>query len=170
MKIIKATLKDLKLLRHICIEAYSQNFKDHWVKNGFDLYIESQFSETRLISDINNPNIDYFFITFDNVNVGFLKLKIFTDASEEDDCELEKIYILPKYKGRGFGRFALKHIIDNMQTLGKKNLVLDVVDTNTSAISFYKSFGFKKVGTTILDEPFFKEELKDMYIMKLELN
>lgn len=169
MELIQATSKDVKKLQNICIEAYSQSFKDHWIKNGLDLYLKNQFSEIKLTSDINNPNIDYFFIALDDVNIGFLKLKIFADVSVEDDCELEKIYILPKYKGLGFGTFALKHIIDGMKTLGKKNLVLDVIDSNTSGISFYKSLGFKKVATTTLDEPFFKEELKGMYIMKLEL-
>lgn len=170
MQLIKTTLNDLKDLQYICIEAYSKNFKNHWTKNGLELYLESQFNIPRLISDIKDPNIDYFFISFNNKNVGFLKLKTLTNIFEEGNCELEKIYILPKYKGKGFGRFSLISIIKNMRLLDKKSISLDVIDTNTNAISFYKSLGFKKTGTTTLDAPFFKEELKGMYLMKLELS
>ena len=56
-----------------------------------------------------------------------------------------------------------------MKIRGKKSLLLDVIDTNTSSISFYRSLVFKKVGTTTLAAPFFKEKLKGMLVMKLEL-
>ena len=169
MELLLANKKDIKAHQTIWIEAYSKNFKNHWIKNGFELYIEDQFNEIRLISDIKDSYIDYFFITLNNNPVGFLKIKTKIDNSEHD-CELEKIYILPKYLGQGIGKLALQEIIKKMQILGKKNLQLDVIDTNTNAILFYKTLGFIKTGTTTLDALFFKEKLRGMFIMRLDLN
>lgn len=84
--------------------------------------------------------------------------------------ELEKIYVLPECKGLGIGKLALKEIIYIAEQQGKKNLILDVIDTNRSAIAFYQKLGFEQHGTTILDVPYFKEELKGMNIMVKVLN
>ena len=56
-----------------------------------------------------------------------------------------------------------------MQTLNKKTLLLDVIDSNLNAIAFYKKLGFKKTGTITLDAPFFKDELRGMDVMCLDL-
>jgi len=45
-----------------------------------------------------------------------------------------------------------------------------VIDKNTSAIEFYKKMGFEICGKTALDIPYFKDELKGMWRMKLELS
>lgn len=170
MKLKKATLSDIKSLQEICIEAYSKSFKGHWIKNGFDLYIESQFSETKLTEDITNPNTDYYFISFNDNHIGFLKIKYSINDALKDDSELVKIYILPEFKGKGIGKFALQQTINNLRTIGKKNLLLDVIDTNTNSISFYEKMGFKKTGVTTLEEPFFIDELRGMFIMQLDLS
>lgn len=170
MKLIKATLNDIKSLQEICIEAYSKSFKDHWIKNGFDLYIDNQFNETKLTEDITNPNTDYYFISFESNNVGFLKIKYSINNTLNNDSELVKIYILPECKGKGIGKLALNQIINKLCSIGKKTLILDVIDTNTNSIFFYEKMGFKKTGVTTLEEPFFRDELRGMFIMKLELS
>ena len=42
--LLLADIKDIKALQSLWIEAYSKNFKNHWIKNGFELYIEDQFN------------------------------------------------------------------------------------------------------------------------------
>ena len=168
MKLSKVTIDKLTSLRDICIAAYGLNFKNHWVKNGFDLYIEKEFSEERLTLDINLEDVDYYFIEYENNHVGFLKINTKL-TSIEADCELIKLYILPEYKGKGIGKFALLSIIKEMKALNKKSLILDVIDTNLNAIAFYKKLGFKKTGKITLDAPFFKDELRGMDVMLLSL-
>ena len=168
MNLRKASLENITELRKICIGAYGLNFKNHWIENGYELYIEKEFSIERLTSDINSKNEDYYFIEYENSSVGFIKIKT-KISSKIADCELIKIYILPTYKGKGFGKFALLSIINKMKALNKKTLLLDVIDTNLNAITFYKKLGFKKVGKITLNEPFFKDELRGMDVMVLDI-
>ncbi len=171
MKLKKATKDDVNILQNVCMTAYSLNFKDHWVNNGLDLYLEKEFNKNRLINDLNSNHISYYFIVFEHTIVGFIKIKTTVDGKliEDGDCELEKFYILPNFKGKGLGKFAMNKIINMMKITGKQTFILDVINTNIAAISFYERFGFKKYGTTLLTEPFFKEELRGMYKMKLTL-
>lgn len=43
-----------------------------------------------------------------------------------------------------------------------------MIDTNTRVIEFYKKIGFEMCDKTVLDIPYFKEELKGMWRMKNE--
>lgn len=49
-------------------------------------------------------------------------------------------------QGKGYGRLALKSIIDYFRTNGAKNIRLSTKASNTNAISLYKSFGFCETG------------------------
>jgi ribosomal protein S18 acetylase RimI-like enzyme len=70
----------------------------------------------------------------------------------------------------GIGKLVLTEIIERKKERGYKNLFLSVIDSNENAIAFYKNLGFHIHSTTRLNIPYFKEELKGMYIMVKELN
>lgn len=168
MKLKPISLKDLKTLQQICKEAYSKNFGNHWEGNGLELYLEDQFGTDRLKEDLNNPQIGYYFIALEEQAIGFIKVRfvaIFEDFPKETTSELEKIYILPEWKGKGIGKLALQDLMDRICDLGKKTLFLCVIDTNHSAIAFYKKLGFQIHSKTHLEALHFKEELKGMYRM-----
>ncbi|MSU75099.1 MAG: N-acetyltransferase, partial [Candidatus Magasanikbacteria bacterium] len=58
---------------------------------------------------------------------------------------LGAIYVLPRYQGKGIGQ-KLAGVA--FEWLGKKDIVVDVVKYNATAIVFYKKLGFKKIGAT----------------------
>lgn len=165
MELKQAQIKDIIDLKKICIDAYSKNFYNHWNDGGLEWYLEKEFSLERLNSDMANENITYYFILNELKPVGFIKIKDHISSSIVNTVELEKIYILPKYKGMGIGKLALKDIMKKTQERGIKELFLYVIDTNTKAISFYEKLGFKFHSKTTLDLPYFKEELKGMHKM-----
>ena len=172
MKLKKATPKDIIDLKKICIEAYSLNFYDHWNTGGFEWYLDKEFSTEKLLLDLTDIITDYYFIQHKSQTVGFIKIrnKSYSDLQIENTIELQKIYVLPEYKGFGIGKLALKEIIQIAQEQGKKHIVLDVIDTNKNAIAFYEKLGFYFHSKTTLDIPYFKEELKGMNVMVKELN
>lgn len=171
MELRKAALDDVKILHKLCIDAYSFYFKSHWIKNGFDLYMEKEFGLDRLKSDLQNNSLAYYLIVFENVSIGFIKVNfnLSSEFTTEPSTELEKMYILPLYKGKGIGKLALKELIRIIQSKGKKMLFLCVLDTNLNAIAFYKKTGFKFHSKTSLDVPFFRDELRGMDRMSLEI-
>lgn len=167
MTLNKACINELNLLKEICIEAYSLNFDNHWNAGGLEWYLDKEFSSKKLESDLKDENIAYFFINYKQKNVGFVKLIINSKLNgiSENLSELEKIYILPRYKNMGIGTLALKAVINKVKDNHKGYLFLDVMDSNKCAIAFYKKFSFKLHDTTVFNAPYFKEELKGMQIM-----
>lgn len=172
MKLIKALITDSFDLKNICIDAYSKNFYNHWNDGGLKWYLKTEFSTERLNADLLDNNTDYYFIKHEQQTIGFIKIRNNLDVklSIENAVELEKIYVLPEYKGKGIGKLALKEIIKITKERGKKNLFLCVIDTNKSAIKFYEKMDFKFHSKTRLDVPYFKEELKGMIRMVKVLN
>lgn len=158
-------------LQQICIEGYSKSFYDHWDEGGLQWYLDREFKDEKLISDLKDSTVSYYFIILDNTKVGFIKIKnnSLPQLPINEGVELEKFYILPKYKGMGIGKVALNKIIERTKERKKKILFLCVIDSNTSAISFYKKLGFTFHSKTRLDVPYFKEELKGMHRMFIEL-
>ncbi|RKR18747.1 ribosomal protein S18 acetylase RimI-like enzyme [Maribacter vaceletii] len=172
MELQKAILTDITELRKICIDAYSKNFYNHWNEGGLEWYLEKEFNVERLKSDLLDKDAEYYFIKRGLKNVGFIKIRNNTnkDLNIENAVELEKIYVLPECKGMGIGKTALNGIIKKAKERGSGNLFLCVIDTNMSAIAFYEKLGFTFHSKTILDIPYFKEELKGMNRMIKKLD
>lgn len=55
---------------------------------------------------------------------------------------MDEIFILPKHRGKGFGKAVLALVKSEAALLGIKALQLEVARSNESAQSMYKSAGF----------------------------
>jgi len=66
----------------------------------------------------------------------------------EDKNQLEAIYILPEYHGRGIGTKLLPFFDKT------KDIYVEVADYNEKAIGFYKKLGFIDTGRRFSDERF----------------
>ncbi len=171
MLLKKALLENISELKQICIDGYSIYFGDHWNEDGLEWYLNKQFGDEKLKFDLKDKNIDYYLIHAKSNLVGFIKVNndSISNLSFEEAAELEKMYVLPKYKGLGIGKKALNEIVKITQERGKKILFLDVLDTNKKAIAFYKNLGFKFHINTRLQLPYFKDELRGLNRMFIEL-
>lgn len=70
---------------------------------------------------------------------------------DEDVYYLARIMIDKKYQGNGYGKLALKKIIEYIKTFpcGKaKAIILSSNPNNERAYSLFKSIGFKEMGMT----------------------
>jgi ribosomal protein S18 acetylase RimI-like enzyme len=171
MELRKAFLEDINKLKKICIDAYSLNFYNHWNEGGLEWYLDNEFSDKRLTLDLSDKNTEYYFIEHQEKQVGFIKIKINSSSDFiPNSVELEKIYVLPECKGMGIGKLALNDIIQKTKNSGIDSVFLCVIDTNENAIAFYEKLGFKFHSKTILDIPYFKEELKGMNRMIKNFN
>ena len=168
----KVYLHDRTSFQEIARAAYYQNYFDHWnTKAGVDQYIEEQFGTARLQIELVDSTIEYNFIEYKDDVVGFTKLNLSPKGIDlpSDLCELEKIYLLPKYIGKGIAKQALSTVLNYAKAAGKTAIYLYVIDTNTNAIAFYRSFGFEIEAKTQFNAPDFKEELRGLFKMRLAL-
>ncbi|HHU21964.1 MAG TPA: GNAT family N-acetyltransferase [Clostridiales bacterium] len=56
-------------------------------------------------------------------------------------------YMVPEYRGRRLGIQLIGHAVSTFRSLGRSSLRLHVSEANKRAIGFYRSYGFKKIGT-----------------------
>ncbi|HEY0005704.1 MAG TPA: GNAT family N-acetyltransferase [Pyrinomonadaceae bacterium] len=61
---------------------------------------------------------------------------------DQESCELRKMYLAPKARGRGLGKQALERTINQARALGFKIVTLETVSVLKEAINLYTRFGF----------------------------
>ncbi|HRY62766.1 MAG TPA: GNAT family N-acetyltransferase [Candidatus Paceibacterota bacterium] len=64
--------------------------------------------------------------------------------------QLQAIYVLPEYQGRGIGKMLWSEALNFFGT--EKDIVVEVATYNTNAIEFYKKLGFQDTGKRWKDE------------------
>ena len=169
----KATSNDFPLLVEVCRQSYSENFAHHWNGGGLDWYLNKVYSPEVISQGLINPDINHFIALLNEEPVGFMKLHLNSSLPNylaHSGMEVEKIYFRPHFQGRGIGKKLITLALEIGQKLKKELIWLGVIDTNEKAIEFYKKMGFRIHDKTTLDIPYFKEELKGMWRMKLVLS
>jgi putative acetyltransferase len=58
-------------------------------------------------------------------------------------CELQKMYLLPEYRGQGLGQALLTQLLKTAQQLGYQGCYLETFDAMQQAIGLYEKFGFE---------------------------
>lgn len=172
ISIRKADNNDTKLLYYVCRQSYVQSFADHWNEGGLEWYLDKVYGMDVLTRDLADARINYFISYYDGVPAGFMKLKlnsVLSDKVGSKQMEIEKLYFLEQYQRKGIGRemiITARHLAAELDL----NLIwLGVIETNTSAVSFYERNGFRFFDKTRLEIPYFKDELRGMWRMILEL-
>lgn len=85
---------------------------------------------------------DIFILSSDDERVGAVYL-----GAREDDIWLELVEVLPAFQRRGYGRQALRWVVDRAEAHGKSTL-LQVHRVNEDARRLYLSEGFVDAGET----------------------
>lgn len=67
-------------------------------------------------------------------------------------CELRKMYLSPKYRGRGFGAKLLKHAVERARALGFAQMELSTKRIMEEAIGLYTKFGFTSLESGPVDK------------------
>jgi diamine N-acetyltransferase len=171
ISIRQADERDVSLLYSVCRQSYIQSFADHWVEGGLTWYLDKVYGMDVLERDLKSPDIIYFISYYEDVPAGFMKVRLNSPLSIQiggSHLEIEKLYFLEKYKNKGLGRKMMTGVRELADKLGTDLIWLAVIDTNASAIRFYKNNGFSFFDQTRLEIPYFKDELRGMWTMILE--
>lgn len=114
-------------------------------------------NERSLMQAAEKPEIARpFAIYADDHLVGFTMFA-FDDFEDEDGYYhwLWRFMIDSAHQGKGYGKAAMKEIIEYFKENGAKTVALSTEAHNSSAIALYESFGFRKTGQVIDGETVF---------------
>jgi diamine N-acetyltransferase len=74
---------------------------------------------------------------------GIILAYCITTISADREGEIDSIYVLEKYRGRGFGDMLIKRSLEWMDEKGVKKKTVRVSAGNQKAVSFYERYGFR---------------------------
>ena len=128
--IVKANISDASLLSEIAM--LSKSFWGY-TKEQLDSWVDDLTVSENLILETHTFNF-----LVDNKIVGFYIL----NQPQNNNCELEMLFVLPNFIGKGIGKQLLQHAFKKAKNLKVKTVTL-LADPN--AVAFYTSQGFKTI-------------------------
>ena len=131
---------------------FYDTYAQYNTKENMDQFIAEHFSMDALTSQINDSNNIFLIAYMDDIPVGYVKMregKIPEELGEDKAIEIERIYALKNVIGQGVGKSLMLESIVTAKTKGKKVVWLGVWQQNSSALQFYKKFGFEEFGTHV---------------------
>lgn len=132
-----------------------QKRRDEWT------YAKSERSWREFLEEMeaenNSPDCIYVAVTDIDEVVGLAVgcpagMNLLTDAAE-----VSALYLRPAYQGQGLGRRLVQTVAAHQATLGKRALIIRVLETNTAARSFYEALGGRVIGTHETEDYGFRE-------------
>ena len=149
INILKAEIKDAKILSKIGKKAFLVPHGKAGSKADIGNYVKQNFSEENLSKELSNPQFEYFLIYYDDKIAGFSKV-IFNAVNDNIDdknvTKMERLYLLEEFYGLNLGAALLDFNIKIAKENNQTGIWLNVWVENQRAISFYKKMGFVKVG------------------------
>ncbi len=106
-------------LERIC---FSESWPEHMIRSGLD------------------SSLDTYFIYEDHGQIlGYAVLRILADEGE-----IQRIAVLPLYRGLGIGRKLMDAMTCFSRLKGVRAIALEVRESNQGARSLYRSYGFEE--------------------------
>lgn len=142
---------DLKLLVALgmttCYEAYFE------LDPSKDLaeYCLWAFNEQQLKTELEDANSTFLIAEFNARAIGYAKLregKKIECMAGRNAIEIQRIYILEKFKRRQIGERLMNRCFEIAREKGFEIVWLGVWDKNTAAQAFYEKIGMTKAGWT----------------------
>lgn len=161
--------EDLSALRDIAITTFREAFELENAKRTFEKYLKQSFSVESIERQFNNPNSRFYFLQNGEKVIGYLKTNVEdaqTESKLRNAIEVERIYLLSDYRGKGVGNVLMDKAVAIGKELKKDVIWLGVWEDNPSSIKFYQKYGFK-----IFDKHTFMmaDEAQSDFLMKLAL-
>lgn len=162
--------EDLHALRDIAIVTFRATFQLENTKQNFEKYISESFNVENIEKQYADPNSQFYFLQNGEKVIGYLKVNLEeaqTESKLKNALEVERIYLLAEYRGKGVGNILMDKAVAIARELNKEVVWLGVWEDNPSSIKFYQKYGFK-----IFDKHVFMlgDEAQNDFLMKLELN
>ena len=94
---------------------------------------------------------DYFVTEMDTVLIGGCGINQL-DGGEKGICELQRMFLLPEYRGKGIGSSLMKNCLSAAKQMGYSKIYLESLSQMKAAIQLYEHSGFvhipKALGNT----------------------
>lgn len=143
--IVPVSQDAIPLIRELTFKVWPQTYRGLLTDVQIDYMLEMMYSESSLKRQMEEGS-QFIIVYNEDDPVGFASYQ----RLSPEIYKLHKIYILETQQGKGTGRFAIDHIIDNIKQKGASALHLQV-NRNNKAKQFYEKLGFYPIEEIKLD-------------------
>lgn len=153
----QALPEDANLLAALGARTFATTFGLQNTPEDMEAYLEKAFAPDVMLAELNNSGNVFFLAFYENEPVGYIKLrqgKLPTCVTGPKPIELERIYVVTEYAGKGIGGLLKGQSLSTAHNLGFETIWLGVWKENDKALQVYFRWGFKIVGeqTFVLGE------------------
>ena len=136
---IQASKSDIDIIRSISSVSFYDTDKNILSPEQLDWMYDWMYSINSLNNQFDSGQT-FFIIKYNNVNVGFVSI----ERQAVNLFHIQKIYLLPEYKGLGLGKSLLNKAIDFIRSFNIIPSRIELnVNRNNKAKDFYMRMGFK---------------------------
>lgn len=148
----KCTLEDIEKVKYISEKTFCETFAQENTVEDMENYLKENFSYEQIEGEIKNNGSIFFIVENHEEVMAYMKVnfdKAQTERDYKNTLEIQRIYILEKYKGKGIGKDLIKKAKELARESALNFIWLGVWENNFSAIKFYEKQGFQKFATHI---------------------
>jgi len=104
----------------------------------------------RMFQTYQQPRAIYYIIEENNAIVGGCGIR-HLDNSRENICELQRMFLLPSSRGKGYGNKLIELCIHKAREFNYEKIYLETLSQMKTAIGLYEKSGFERVTTPLGD-------------------
>ena len=152
MQIYRATADDAQALSRFSARIFPLGCPANTRPEDLADYINRELTPERFLDLLRDEQIEILAVKIQNTLAGFALIARDSSARDEQsfgEVELRKFYVDPPYHGRGVANTLMQKVLASADVQGASTLWLSVFSGNPRAISFYKRWGFRVIGSRI---------------------
>jgi ribosomal protein S18 acetylase RimI-like enzyme len=147
--ISRATLTDVKMLHQLSVRTFADAFGSQNRKEDMDQYLGTAMGIEQLTRELGDTE-NYFFLAWHKGRLaGYTKIRANgePDIIAEKPLEIERIYVLEEFQGKGIGASLMQHCLNHAAAGAYDVVWLGVWELNYKAVNFYKQWQFAICGS-----------------------
>lgn len=156
--------ENAKNLQELMSVVYPPPYQHLW-KDNCSFYLNKFYSISNILSELAEPETAYYFVLLETKPIGNLRICYHSKLIDRPDAKaskLNRIYLEQSVHGRGIGQSLLNWTEAQCRSRGDEILWLEAMDSQSQALNFYTSNGFKVCGSMRLDFEIMLPEFRGM--------
>jgi putative acetyltransferase len=125
------------------VEIVRELFREYWASFGFTPCFQDFGEEVAgLPGQYRSPGGRLGLLLVDDFPAGCVALR----RVDAERCEAKRLYVRPRFRGRGLGRALLEWVIAEARSAGYVEMVGDTMPVMADALAMYDRMGFARTG------------------------